>query len=186
MAVRAWQEAPTRDVGRVGDRGYLAGVGDGLQLQGRQGPAVRGGQGKGVGDVWRRDTGQRASLHHAVRVLLPDLGCGGRAGGKSGVWPGTGQGRGRSLRVGCGGGGGDLSVLHTKGCGTDPYNPKRGGSGLFMVRSVLSQALCRAGIIEVAPRPAHSSQVSPETWSSQHPPPLLGFRRAGHSHLEGT
>lgn len=54
---------------------HLAGVGDGLELQGRQSGAVRGGQGQGVGDVRRRHAGERASLHYTVRVLPPELGC---------------------------------------------------------------------------------------------------------------
>lgn len=54
--------------------GHLAGIGDGLQLQGRQDPAVRGRQGKGVGDVWWWDAGQCAGLHNTVWMLLPDLG----------------------------------------------------------------------------------------------------------------
>lgn len=77
---------PRRAVGRRKTRGYLAGVGDGLQLQGGQGPAVGSGQGEGVGNVRRRDTGQSAGLHHAVGVLLPNLGCRGTARDRSGAW----------------------------------------------------------------------------------------------------
>lgn len=84
---------PPRCAAPVGGLGYLAGVGDGLQLQGRQGVAVRGGQGEAVGDVRRRDAGQRAGLHHAVWVLLADLGCRGVTR--------TGQGMAGGFLVGC-------------------------------------------------------------------------------------
>lgn len=70
---------------------HLAGVGDGLQLQGGQDTTVRGRQGKGVGDVGGWDAGQRAGLHHTVWVLLPNLGWRGVAR--------AGQGHCQYLRV---------------------------------------------------------------------------------------
>lgn len=99
-AVRTWQAAPPRGLEGTPCRmwagwetpGHLASIGDGLELQGGQGPAVGSRQGKGVGDVWRWDAGQRAGLHHAVRMLLPDLSWRGMARGTSGVWPGSRMG----------------------------------------------------------------------------------------------
>lgn len=68
-------ETPPCGRGSVGRPwGHLAGVGDSLQLQGRQDPTVRGRQGEGVGDVRGRDAGQCAGLHHTVWVLHPNLG----------------------------------------------------------------------------------------------------------------
>lgn len=80
--------------------GHLAGIGDGLQLQGRQDPAVRGGQGKGVSDVRWWDTGQCAGLHNTVWVLLPNLGWRGIVRGVVRVSAGLDQDGGQQSRVG--------------------------------------------------------------------------------------
>lgn len=54
----------------------LAGVDDGLQLQGRELAFADGGfgDGQGVGDVRRRDAGQGVGFHHDVRVGDPYCG----------------------------------------------------------------------------------------------------------------
>lgn len=56
---------------------HLAGVGDGLQLQGGQPATVDGllGNGQPVPHIWWVHTGQRASLNHRVRVPQACLHC---------------------------------------------------------------------------------------------------------------
>jgi len=64
---------------------YLAGVDDGLQLQSGQQATFDSGLGDGqrVGDVRRRDTGERVGLHHDVRMRDSYRGCGRRKRQKS-------------------------------------------------------------------------------------------------------